>query len=110
MPARFEASSPGGLRPPPVSRTRAELLRDLGRRAEARLADEHGLALTANAAERNLLEQRPQLTTADGEYTHTSKVPASGDSWPVWTSLVVPAETSRSDAQCHRKSLRPALR
>jgi RNA polymerase sigma-70 factor (ECF subfamily) len=38
--------------------TRAELLRDLGRRVEARMADEHALALTANVAERSLLEQR----------------------------------------------------
>lgn len=38
--------------------TRAELLRDLGRRAEARLADQQALALTANPAERALLEQR----------------------------------------------------
>lgn len=38
--------------------TRAELLRDLGRPAEARLADESALCLTANPAERALLEQR----------------------------------------------------
>jgi len=38
--------------------TRAELLRDLGRHAEARLADEQALALTSNPAERTLLEQR----------------------------------------------------
>jgi RNA polymerase sigma-70 factor (ECF subfamily) len=42
--------------------TRAELLRDLGRAAEARLADAKALSLTANPAERRLLEQR--LTTA----------------------------------------------
>jgi RNA polymerase sigma-70 factor (ECF subfamily) len=44
--------------------TRAELLRMLGRRGEARRADERAVALTANAAERALLEQR--LT---GEFT-----------------------------------------
>jgi len=38
--------------------TRAELLRDLGRPGEARLADEQALALTANPAERALLEHR----------------------------------------------------
>ena len=38
--------------------TRAELLRDLGRPAEARLADESALCLTTNPAERALLEQR----------------------------------------------------
>ncbi len=38
--------------------TRAELLRELGRPAEARLADEQALALTNNPAERALLEQR----------------------------------------------------
>ncbi|HEX6510158.1 MAG TPA: RNA polymerase sigma factor [Chloroflexota bacterium] len=38
--------------------SRAELLRDLGRHAEARLADEAALQLTANPAERALLEQR----------------------------------------------------
>jgi RNA polymerase sigma-70 factor (ECF subfamily) len=38
--------------------TRAELLRDIGRPTEARLADEQALALTANPAERTLLEQR----------------------------------------------------
>jgi predicted RNA polymerase sigma factor len=38
--------------------TRAELLRDVGRRAEARLADELALRLTGNPAERALLEQR----------------------------------------------------
>ncbi len=38
--------------------TRAELLRDLGRLAEARLADEQALSLTSNRAERALLEQR----------------------------------------------------
>jgi RNA polymerase sigma-70 factor (ECF subfamily) len=38
--------------------TRAELLRDLGRSAEARLADAQALSLTANPAERRLLEQR----------------------------------------------------
>jgi RNA polymerase sigma factor (sigma-70 family) len=38
--------------------TRAELLRDLGRPAEARLADELALCLTTNPAERTLLEQR----------------------------------------------------
>jgi RNA polymerase sigma-70 factor (ECF subfamily) len=38
--------------------TRAELLRDLGRHAEARRADEAALGLTANPAERALLEQR----------------------------------------------------
>jgi RNA polymerase sigma factor (sigma-70 family) len=38
--------------------TRAELLRDLGRPAEARRADEQALHLTANPAERLLLEQR----------------------------------------------------
>jgi RNA polymerase sigma-70 factor (ECF subfamily) len=38
--------------------TRADLLRELGRPSEARLADEQALALTANSAERALLEQR----------------------------------------------------
>jgi RNA polymerase sigma-70 factor (ECF subfamily) len=38
--------------------TRAELLRDLGRREEARHADTTALALTTNPAERALLEQR----------------------------------------------------
>jgi len=38
--------------------TRAELLRQLGRTAEARVADERALMLTANPAERSLLELR----------------------------------------------------
>ena len=38
--------------------TRAELLRELGRAAEARVADTRALALTGNPAERALLEQR----------------------------------------------------
>jgi predicted RNA polymerase sigma factor len=38
--------------------TRAQLLRDVGRLPEARLADARALALTANPAERALLEQR----------------------------------------------------
>jgi RNA polymerase sigma-70 factor (ECF subfamily) len=38
--------------------TRAQLLRELGRAAEARRADEQALGLTANPAERALLEQR----------------------------------------------------
>jgi RNA polymerase sigma-70 factor (ECF subfamily) len=38
--------------------TRAQLLRDLGRASEARVADEHALGLTGNPAERALLEQR----------------------------------------------------
>src|SRR5205823_4748548 len=38
--------------------TRAELLRDLGRTAEARGADAQALRLTGNPAERALLEQR----------------------------------------------------
>jgi RNA polymerase sigma-70 factor (ECF subfamily) len=38
--------------------TRAELLRELGRTHEARYADEAALQLTANPAERALLEQR----------------------------------------------------
>ena len=38
--------------------TRAQLLRELGRPAEARRADEQALGLTANPAERTLLEQR----------------------------------------------------
>jgi RNA polymerase sigma factor (sigma-70 family) len=38
--------------------TRAELLRDLGRPADARRADERALRLTGNPAERALLEQR----------------------------------------------------
>jgi RNA polymerase sigma-70 factor (ECF subfamily) len=41
-----------------VHATRAELLRELGRPAEARLADAQALALTSNPAERALLEQR----------------------------------------------------
>jgi RNA polymerase sigma-70 factor (ECF subfamily) len=38
--------------------TRAELLRDLGRREQARRADERALELTANPAQHALLEQR----------------------------------------------------
>ncbi|MEV5496390.1 DUF6596 domain-containing protein [Nonomuraea fuscirosea] len=38
--------------------TRAELLRDLGRREQARTADERALELTANPAQQALLEQR----------------------------------------------------
>ncbi|WP_188193243.1 RNA polymerase sigma factor [Nonomuraea sp. SYSU D8015] len=38
--------------------TRAELLRDLGRRQEARESDERALALTANPAQQALLEER----------------------------------------------------
>jgi len=38
--------------------TRADLLRTLGRSVEARRADERALGLTANPAERALLEQR----------------------------------------------------
>ncbi|NUR89985.1 MAG: sigma-70 family RNA polymerase sigma factor [Nonomuraea sp.] len=38
--------------------TRAELLRDLGRRGEARQADERALALTANPAQQALLAER----------------------------------------------------
>jgi len=38
--------------------TRAELLRELGRPAEARHADTTALGLTGNSAERALLEQR----------------------------------------------------
>ena len=38
--------------------TRAQLLRELDRTAEARRADEQALALTGNPAERALLEQR----------------------------------------------------
>jgi len=38
--------------------TRAELLRQLGRGAEARQADQRAIGLTANPAERALLEQR----------------------------------------------------
>jgi len=38
--------------------TRAHFLRELGRPAEARQADQHALRLTANPAERILLEQR----------------------------------------------------
>ena len=38
--------------------TRAELLRKLGRTVEARSADVRALALTANPAERDLLERR----------------------------------------------------
>jgi predicted RNA polymerase sigma factor len=38
--------------------TRAELLRELGRQTEARVADEQALHLTVNSAERALLEQR----------------------------------------------------
>ncbi|MEU6996917.1 sigma-70 family RNA polymerase sigma factor [Nonomuraea sp. NPDC046570] len=38
--------------------TRAELLRDLGRRQEARLADERALHLTANPAQQTLLRER----------------------------------------------------
>jgi RNA polymerase sigma factor (sigma-70 family) len=42
--------------------TRAELLRDLGRVAEARDADERALELTANPAEQSLLRQRLNWT------------------------------------------------
>ncbi|HEY8473750.1 MAG TPA: sigma-70 family RNA polymerase sigma factor [Natronosporangium sp.] len=42
--------------------TRAELLRELGRPAEARAADERALALTANPAEQSLLRKRLQWT------------------------------------------------
>jgi RNA polymerase sigma-70 factor (ECF subfamily) len=45
--------------------TRAELLRDLGRCDQAREADERALALTANPAERSLLRQRLNWTSAD---------------------------------------------
>jgi len=38
--------------------TRAAFLRELGRPAQARQADERALGLTANPAERALLEQR----------------------------------------------------
>jgi predicted RNA polymerase sigma factor len=38
--------------------TRAELLRALGRSVQARRAEERALGLTANSAERALLEQR----------------------------------------------------
>jgi predicted RNA polymerase sigma factor len=38
--------------------TRAVLLRELGHTAQARQADERALGLTANPAERALLEQR----------------------------------------------------
>jgi RNA polymerase sigma-70 factor (ECF subfamily) len=38
--------------------TRAELLRELGRHAEAQAADAHALSLTLNPAERALLEER----------------------------------------------------
>ncbi len=41
-----------------VHATRAELLRELGRHVEAREADKQALTLTANSAERALLEQR----------------------------------------------------
>jgi RNA polymerase sigma-70 factor (ECF subfamily) len=44
--------------------TRAQLLRELGRPGQARHADEQALGLTANPAERALLEQR--LTSPDG--------------------------------------------
>jgi RNA polymerase sigma-70 factor (ECF subfamily) len=40
------------------SPTRAEILRDLGRSEEAKDADKKALQLTANPAERALLEQR----------------------------------------------------
>ncbi|MFC5833589.1 RNA polymerase sigma factor [Nonomuraea insulae] len=43
---------------PLLHATRAELLRDLGRREEARRADERALELTANPAQQALLEQR----------------------------------------------------
>jgi predicted RNA polymerase sigma factor len=45
--------------------TRAQLLRDLGRPAEARRADSRALGLTANPAERILLEQRLTGPSAD---------------------------------------------
>ncbi|MFI7709338.1 RNA polymerase sigma factor [Nonomuraea sp. NPDC049480] len=43
---------------PLLHATRAELLRDLGRREQARRADERALELTANPAQHALLEQR----------------------------------------------------
>ncbi len=43
--------------------TRAQLLRELGRAAEARRADEQALGLTGNPAERALLEQRLTRTS-----------------------------------------------
>jgi len=46
--------------------TRAELMRDVGREADARRADEQAFRLTANPAERALLEQRlNQVTHTD---------------------------------------------
>ena len=49
--------------------TRAELLRDLGRGAEAREADARALALTSNPGERALLQER--LRAAGGTATST---------------------------------------
>lgn len=43
---------------PLLHATRAELLRDVGRRREARQADERALRLTANPAQQALLEER----------------------------------------------------
>jgi len=49
--------------------TRAHLLRELGRVAEARCADERAFGLTANPAERALLEQRLSRAGAPAEQT-----------------------------------------
>ena len=45
---------------------RAELLHELGRREEARAAEERALGLTANRAERALLERRLKLSPGAG--------------------------------------------
>jgi predicted RNA polymerase sigma factor len=48
--------------------TRAEMLWQLGRAAEAHLADERALQLTRNPAERSLLSERlPQPSPLDSE-------------------------------------------
>jgi len=49
--------------------TRAQLLRELGRPGQARRADEQALGLTANPAERALLEQRLSSPTGPGSAT-----------------------------------------
>ena len=54
--ARWRSIRPNTARS--AARPGAELLRDLGRLAEARDADERALELTANPAEQSLLRQR----------------------------------------------------
>ena len=62
--------------------TRADLLRRLGRRAEAVAAYDAALALAGNAAERRFLEERRlSLSPSEGgKYTRTPPSPSNGDS------------------------------